>query len=215
MVKAEIRSLIKNLLHKYSEGSEYHNEVVDRAIEKVISQLYTETFLREPLSLQRYCKRFGTVTPIVVSYDASAEIYYSNYPTGVMPVPMPDKASGVRRITTVAQGGLTFLPMDQREMELVGSGSYYGSVTDKIGYVVTQDRIEYYGMTVAIATAGVRMDVLCPFSDYADTDQVLIPEMPSASGDTFTDMVLKILSVIRPQETVDDNQTQPTETPKQ
>jgi len=207
MVKAEIRSSIFNLLQKYTQGSEYHYEVIDRAIEKVINQLYTETFLRSPLSIQRYVKRFGGTTAIAVVYDAISGLYYSNYPTGYAIVPLPDKASGVRRVMTVAQSGVKFFPMDQRELELVTSGSYYAYTSDKIGYVVTQDRVEYYRMTAAIALVGVRMDLLIPFSDYADTDNILIPEMPNANGETFVDMVLKILGVIRPQETLDDNLT--------
>jgi len=78
MQKNEIRSLIYNLLPRYSQGAEYHKEVIDRAIEKAINQLYTETFLRDPLSIQRYTKRFGTTAPITVSQDAIAGIYYSN-----------------------------------------------------------------------------------------------------------------------------------------
>jgi hypothetical protein len=212
MTKQEIRSLIKNLVPKYAQGAEYHDEVVDRAIEKVVSQLYTETFLRDPHSLQRYVKRYGGGgTTIAVALDGNAGIYYSNYPTGVNPIPIPDKASGVRRISTKVQGGVTFYPMDQREMDFIYNTVYTSSVNDKIGYVPTQDRVEYYAMTAAIAALGVRMDLLVPFSDYADTDQVLIPEMPDNEGKSFTDKVLEILGVIKPIETVDDNLTTPTE----
>jgi hypothetical protein len=205
MQKNELRSVIFNLLPKYAKGSEYHKEVIDRAIEKVINQLYTQTFLLDPLSIQRYVKRFGTVTPITVSYDTNTGIYYSNYPTGVMPVSLPDKASGCRRITTKAQAGIKFYPTDQREMELVMGGSYTNTVTNKVGYCVTQDRIEFYGMPASIVADGLRLDLLVPFSDYAETDQILVPEMPDPQGATFTDMVLKILGVIRPQDTLDNN----------
>lgn len=207
MIKEEIRSVVWNLLPKYSQGTEYHKEVIDRAIEKVINQLYTETFLRDPLSIQRYTKRFGTITPITVSQDATAGIYYSNYPTGVQPVPLPDKSAGVRRVTTPAQGGIKFYPLDIREFELITSGSYYSLASGIIGYVPTRERVEYYNMTAAIVATGVRMDLLVPFSDYAETDQILIPENPNTEGETFTDMVLKILGVIRPVETKDDNVT--------
>jgi len=207
MIKEEIRSLVWNLLPKYSQGSEYHKEVIDRAIEKVINQLYTETFNRYPLSIYRYTKRFGTTTPIIVSSDSSAGIYYSNYPTGVMPISLPDKASGVRRVTTVAQGGIRCYPMDVREYELVQAGSFFSLTSGMIGYIPTRERVEYWGMTAAIAASGVRMDLIVPFSDYAETDQILIPENLSDKDESFTDMVLTILGVIRPQETKDDNVT--------
>jgi hypothetical protein len=219
MTKQELRSLIKNLLPKYSQGAEYHNEVIDRAIEDVIKQLYLETFARAPLSIQRYTKRFGTTSPITVSYDSNAGLYYSSYSSlgsGVMPLSLPDKASGVRRVATVAQAGVKFYPMDIRELELVAD-SYFSTVTDKIGYVVTQDRVEYFGMTAAIANAGVRMDCIIGFSDYADTDQILIPDIPEGQtndGKTFEFRVLTTLGVVRPQETKDDNITTPPQTEK-
>lgn len=220
MVKAEIRSLIYNLLPKLREGSEYHNEVIDRAIEKAINQLYTETFARDPHSIQRYVKRFASVN---VNYDTTAQIYYSNFPSDtvngvaitVMPISLPDKASGVRRIAPKVQTGITFYPMDQREHELILGSVMVKTVTDKIGYCVTQDRVEYYNMTAAIYANGVRMDCVIPFSDYDENDQILIPEIPSmvsrdgrtVGGETFADMVLRILGVIRPQEQIDDNRT--------
>jgi hypothetical protein len=210
MLKAELRSLIYNVLPKYSEGSEYHKEVIDRAIEKVLNQLYNEAYLKNPLSLQRYTKRFGGVTAIPVALDAIAGIYYSLYPVStkhpsrIVPVSIPDKSSGVRRISTLAQGEITFYPIDQREMDLIPSCAFNGTVS-KIGYAVTQDRVEYLNMTVAIATAGVRMDVLVNFSDYDETDQILIPDVPSLENENFTDMVLKILGLIQPQDTVNDN----------
>ena len=212
MVKQEIRSLIYNLLPKLKEGSEYHKEVIDRAIEKAINQLYTETFLRDPHSIQRYVKRFSSVA---VNYDSGNQIYYSNFPTDtvngvaitVMPVSLPDKASGIRRIAPKVQTEATFFPMDQREYDLIMGSVTVSTVTDKIGYCVTQDRVEYLYMTAAIYANGVRMDVLVPFSDYDEADQILIPENPNANGETFTDMVLRILGVIRPQEQIDDNRT--------
>jgi len=207
MRKDEIRSLIKNVLPKYSKGSEYHNEVIDRAIEKVINQLYHDTYLRDSLALQRYTKRFGSVVAVPVLDEVITGVYYSEYPTGVNPVSFPDKASGVRRVTTTLQGGITFYPLDPREYELVTSGSYFNTITGKIGYVVTQERVEYYNMSVAVAAAGVRMDIIVPFSDYDDDDDISIPEITDMQGNTFVGMVLAILGVIVPQDNTDDNKT--------
>ena len=202
MYKAEIRSLIKNLLPKYDKNAKYHDRVVDAAIGKVLQQSYNEVFMADPLALQRFTKRYGDTSIIAVSYDASAGIYYSAYPARI--VPIPDRASGVRRITTRSQGGMTFHPLDIREVELVASGSFFETVTNKIGYIPTLERIEYYSMTAAIAAIGVRMDLLVDFSEYADTDVVLIPEV--AGGDeAFAMRVLRLLAVIPPVDIKDDN----------
>jgi len=205
MRKDEIRSLIKNLLPKYGTESEYHPRVIDAAIEKALAQWYNFVYFKNPRELERYCRRFGNVTTIPVLADITVGIYYSNYPTGYTYIPIPDKSSGVRRITQRVQGGLTFVPMDQREVELVSNSSYFHGTKTKIGYVVTPERIEYYNMSAAIAAIGVRMDILIPFSQYGDAELVLTPEVADDEGTTFIDAVLKILSVIQPVDQLDDN----------
>lgn len=205
MRKDEIRSTIKNALPKYDSDNKYHPRFLDAVIEKVLSEMYWEVWSQDPLVLQRFCKRYGGTTAVAVLQDNIANVYYSNYPARF--IPFPDKASGVRRVTTVSQAGFTFFPMDEREVELVNSGSYVNTVSDKIGYVVTPERVEYWNMSAAIVTAGVRMDIMIPFSVYADSDDVVVPEISSDAGETFIDRVLKTLVVIPPPDVIDDNVT--------
>jgi hypothetical protein len=204
MRKDEIRSLVKNSLPKLDKVNKFHPRYLDAQIEEVLNQMYNEVFVSDPLALQRYTKPYGYTTPLAVLYQAGTTIYYTTLPAGI--VPIPDKASGVRRISTIAQGGFTFFPMDAREHDLMLSGSYVNTVTDKIGYLVTQTRIEYYNMTPAIIAAGVRADLLTPFSVYADTDTVLIPEITDKQGQTFLDRVLKALGTVQAVDMLDNNQ---------
>ena len=203
MIKSEIRSLIKNELPKFDKTSKYHPRFLDAAIEKVINELYTDVFKENPLGLQRFTKPYGYDTALAVSTDAVIGLAYTTLPAKI--VPFTDKASGVRRVSTVIQGGLTFFPMAQNEMDYVLSGSNVDSVSTRIGYAVTQERVEYYNMTATVSSAGVRMDLIVPFSVYADTDNVLIPEITDRQGETFVDKVLKMLGVIGPVDLADDN----------
>ena len=209
MIKEEIRSSIKNLLPGLDKTNKYHPRVIDSAIEKVLAEMYNDVFKSDPLALQRYTKPY-TIAPNIL-LEAASGIYYVALPAAI--IPFPDKASGVRRVSTLVQGGMTFFPMDIREVDLVRSGSYSHTVTaigSKIGYVVTQTRIEFYNITAgdAVITTGVRADLIVPFSVYADTDTVLIPEVTDQQGNTFVDRVLKILGVIRPVDLKDDNAEQ-------
>jgi len=205
MIKEEIRSLIRGELPKLDKTNKFHARFIDAAIEKVLGEMYTDEFKKSPHALQRYTKGFGYTTAIPIAYEASTGIYYVSYPTGISIVPFPDKASGVRRISTMIQGGLTFFPMDAREVDLVRSGGNVSTVNTKIGYIVLPTRIEFYNMTTAVLNDGCRMDLIIPFSNYADTDVVLIPEEVDKGGQTFTDRVLKILGVIQPIDLKDDN----------
>jgi hypothetical protein len=102
--------------------------------------------------------------------------------------------------------------MDFREMDLVANGSYFATATSRIGYAVNQTRVEYYNMSAAIQAIGVRMDLIIPFSKYAETDEVKTPEIVEITGtnyqkksETLLDRVLAILSMAPPPDLKDDN----------
>jgi len=200
MTKEEIRSLVWNLTKKYDVNMAFHPRVIDAAIEKVIAEFYNIVFLRNPLELARYTKEFGYTTAIAVSLEAATGLYYSNYPTGISIIPIPDKLSGVRRVSAPTQAAITFYPMDSREQDLVMAGSYVHTLRNKIGYIPRRTRVEYYNVSASssIVTTGVRMDLLIPFSNYADTDTVLIPEIVDEEGNGFVERVMKELEHVQP-----------------
>jgi hypothetical protein len=212
MIKAEVRSLIKGLLPRMDKVVRYHPNLIDAAISRVLGELYNETFADSPLSLQGFTKGYGYATALAISTEASTGIYYVTHPTQI--IALPDKASGVRRVSTMLNTGMTFFPTDRRELDYLLSGSYANTVNHRIGYIVTPTRTEFYNMTAEVLSVGVRMDLIVPFSSYLDTDVVLIPENPDSTSSnpykrqqaqSFTDRVLQILGVIRPIDTRDDN----------
>jgi hypothetical protein len=87
----------------------------------------------------------------------------------------------------------------------VMGGSYVNYVKDKVGYIVTPTRVEYYGMTGAIISSGVRMDLLPVYSSYADTDVVLVPEHVDGNGLGFIDRVVAKFADKPPVDLLDDN----------
>lgn len=203
MIKKEIRSYIKNLLPKLDKTGKYHPRFVDAAIERVLIEMYQELFAVNPLALQRFTKGYGYTTALSVLYEASTGIYYTTLPAKI--IPFRDKASGVRRVSTPVSSGLSFFPIDKREVDLLGSGSYADTVTTKTGYVVTPTRVEYYNISGAAITGGVKMDLIVPFSVYEDTDDVLIPETHIEAQEVFANRVLSVLGVIQPVDLKDDN----------
>ena len=209
MQKAEIRSLVRNTLPKYDKGAIYHDNYINGVIEKALASMYDDVWKLNPLNLQRYTKDYGYVTPIAVNVESSTRLYYSDLPESI--IPFQDKSSGVRRISEIRANGMTFFPMDFREIDLASNGCYFDTVNSKIGYAVNQTRIEYYNMSVAVQNVGVRMNLIIPFSKYAETDEVKIPEIADMkTGETFMDRVLKIVQVIRPADLKDDNSGQGT-----
>ena len=198
MIKSEIRSLIINQAQRLDPKARYHQRVIDAIVEGVLSEMLWELYALDPHYLQRF-----TVTCISdVSYEAVANLYYTILPVKI--IPFPDKASGVRRVNTIAQPSMRFYPADYREMDALRSSSYFKEVTDKILYIVTQERVVYYGMTAAIAAEGVIMEVIQPFSQFDDTDTVYIPEFRDGEGMSFDDRVKRKLMNIPPVDLSED-----------
>lgn len=205
MTKREIRSLIRNLLPKIDKTNKYHDLVIDSACDTVLSTMVQDYFNRVSSNVDKFIKRYGDATAITVSTDAITDIDYSTLPVGF--IPLPDKASGVRRIYTVQAGGIMFYPMDAREMDLAYSNSNFYLLSNKIGYLVLPTKIEYFGMTDAIKNAGVRMDIVTRYRDYLDTDTVLLPGDMTIDNEKspFIMAVLRVLGIIQPADLKDDN----------
>ena len=210
MQKQEIRSLIRNSLPKYDKTGRWHDVYINGAIEKAIASIYDDIWKVTPLNLQRYTRGYGYDTPITVLTENATGIKYSTLPESI--IPFQDKSSGVRRISTVTQGKFFFWPMDFREMDLIANGCYFDTINQKVGYAVSQNRVEYYNMPASIEATGVRMDLIIPFSKYAEDEEVKIPEIVEITGtnyqkksETFVDRVMAILSVVAPVDLADDN----------
>ena len=196
MIKSEIRSLIINQAQRLDPKARYHPRVIDAIVEGVLSEMLWELYALDPHYLQRF-----TVTCISdVSYEAVANLYYTILPVKI--IPFPDKASGVRRVNTIAQPSMRFYPADYREMDALRSSSYFKEVTDKILYIVTQERVVYYGMT-AVAAEGVLMEVIQPFSQFDDTDTVIY-RIRDGEGMSFDDRVKRKLMNIPPVDLSED-----------
>jgi hypothetical protein len=208
MTKAELRSFIFGMLPKEDI---FHPRFIDACIEKALNEILWELFEADPLAIQRYVIRYGESVPITVTINPINNVYYSTIP--VTYVPLRDKCSGVRRVTSVTQGNIKFFPMDQREFDLMYNANYAEVAnTTRVGFIVANSIVEYYNMTAVLATAGVRMDIVQRFSAFNDTDTVLIPEFKDNQGLSFTDRVLKILQTTQPYPTLDNNMVEPAKT---
>jgi len=203
MIKQEIRSVVFNRVQRFDKTAKFHARVIDAECEAVLNQMYNEVFAMSPLSLQRFTKGYGYTSSVAVLLEDPTGIYYSTLPENI--VYIPDKASGVRRVAPAEQTGIGFYPMDQREWDLVMSGSLTNYVKSTIGYIVTPTRVEYFNMTGAILSSGVRMDLLIPFSEYTDNEVILFPEHTDGNGLGFIDRVVLRLQEKPPVDLKDDN----------
>lgn len=208
MTKQEIISLIRGFTLREDATQRYHERFLIAAIEDVLKDMYNDIYKVNPNALDVYTRALGdSVTyPLLTVALGGDNIYYTTLPVGI--INLPCKGSGVRHIYTKVQSGNTFHPMDQREADLLFNTDV-AVVSSKIGYRVkaygSEMRVEYWNMNTTVRDDGVRMDVLMPFSNYADTDIVLIPEAVTKEGTTFVDRVLTKLQAVPPADLSDSN----------
>lgn len=211
MIKKEILSTIINLLPKEDKTGKYHPRFIEAVIENVLIGMYKQVYERNPRLVDNYTVQYGETTAIDITLDAVTGIYYSTIPARI--VSLPCKNSGVRRIYSFDQTDASndatyynaFVPMDSTEADMIFNTDI-AIVTSKIGYRVRQDtQVDYYNTNAFVRAAGVRMDLLIPFSVYTDTDVVHIPEFSEKEGGSFTQRVLQVLGVIQPKDLKDNN----------
>jgi hypothetical protein len=203
MIKTEVLSYIKNTVGVVDPTQEYHLRYLEAVVESVLKEMYSDIYKLNPLLLDLYTKQYGVTTPVAISLENSTGIYYSTIPCKI--INLPCKSSGVRHIYPLVHTGNQFVPMDSREADLIFNTDI-AIVTSKIGFRTRQDtRVDYWNTNAAVRASGVRMDLLIPFSEYADTDVVMIPELTDAQGGTFIMRCLKVLQVVPPTDLSDDN----------
>ena len=177
MTKAEIISYVKNNLKKIDKTNKYHDIVLEKAITLAFNQGYGDVYDQDPRLLDNYTKTYGgSGTPIAITANGNTGIYESTIPE--VYVPFKDKHSGIRHIATIARSNTKFFPVSKKEFELLPN-TYTGELSENASnircyYVVRGSTIEYH-IPTAIASAGVRIDMVIPFDKYASTDMVLIP----------------------------------------
>jgi hypothetical protein len=207
MTKAEIISYVKNGLKKIDKTNKYHDRVLEAAITLAFNQGYSDIFDNDRRSLDNYIKSYGdSGTPIAITTNSNTSIDESVIPEEY--VPFSDKNSGVRTIRPVTGTGVDlttiFYPVTKKEAEQLPS-TLVGELNAndvRCYYTVLGEKIEYFGVTSAIKTAGVRMDLIIPFDAYT-SDEVI--KIPFAKDMQLVTAVIEILRTTPAVDLKDDN----------
>lgn len=199
MTKQEVINHIQSLLQREDETRKYHENVVAASVERVFNQFFYTLATKSERELDDYTTSYGAPTPLTVTEDANTTIYYTTLPNQF--VPLPGKRSGVRAVMTAEQGETAFFPMTNKEFNLAPN-TLMGQITTRIGYIVRGSKVEYYNMNATVAAAGVRMDLIVPFTDLALTDEV---KYPYGFDTDIVNTVLELSRGIPPVDLKDNN----------
>ena len=167
--KQNLIDLVYQDLLRVKPDVRYPRPLIEHNIAKAWNQILFDAFNKDLSSLSFYAKEY---TGVVVALDATTGVRYSTLPVAISQ--LPDKAAGVRRISTTTSRVLQFIPMSEEIAELKASSEVGTVDTHKIGYVVRYNKVEYdSNMPGTIST--VKMSLVVPFDVYGLTETVPIP----------------------------------------
>ena len=194
MTKNEWIFYIKNIVGASEKTARYHPAQIELVLERAYNQILYDYSFDETEDMNYFTKEY---TAVAVSLDATTNRRYSTLPAKI--VQMPRNRMSVRHINTNQGTDLQMFPMTERQWELVGS-SDADTYNTRIGYMVRYPKIWYYNMPAYVAT--VRMVLVIPFSQYASTDEVMIP---AGREQDFERMALEMSGYIQPVDLLNKN----------
>lgn len=195
MVKKDWIDFFRHKLGQTDPKNEFHPRYVETAISRAYGQLLHDYASDETMDMNYFTKEY---TSVAVALDSTTNRRYSTLPATI--VQLPQNMMSVRHINTNQGTDLQMFPMTERQWELVGS-SDADTYNTRIGYLVRYPKIWYYNIPSYVAT--VRMVLTIPFSEYASTDEVMIP---ASREQDLELMVLQILSAKKPADLLNKNE---------
>jgi hypothetical protein len=96
---------------------------------------------------------------------------YSTLPERI--INFPDTSAGVRKILSLDADDIDFVPVPAHFFQLEDNLDLCG-VDASVGYVVRTNKVEY-SKSLPLPVKTVRMELVIPFSQWADTDDIPFP----------------------------------------
>lgn len=151
-----------------SEKDKYlHPQRVQYFIASAFNTIYYNTFKKDPKELDLYAKNYKAE----ILYNSERNIYYSNLPKPI--VQFPD-GGGIRKIGTLQGTKIEFVQTNVVESDIV-SNTILSMIIKEIGYIQTNNKIEYRNFDPYLQIKEVFISMVVPFNDLEKTEWVQIP----------------------------------------
>lgn len=197
MTKVEWISYIKNHLKKIDETSKYHDVVIEKTIDTVHSQMFSEMYAKSKRGLYQYLKKYSiSVSSTVEAGDVLA--------TTQIPVQLPRINGGVFDVKVDA-----YQTSPAVSCELTGKDMLDRNISATYDTLGVQGRLltSYFDGGLYFngqITSGktVQWTILPRFSTMSDTDEVKIPV---GAEEILADRILDTMRMIPPVDLMIDN----------
>ena len=198
MTKSEIVELVKGWLSSESTTMDMMHRVDKRRLELYIDAAFRdvifEVYKTNTQGLSLYAR---TYDGIAVSQDATTDTYTATLPKPVLQ--LPGVAQGIRRISIEDETTLDFVPLEADEFEnfsMLDTGN--AIICDSIGYCLKNNLlVEFFNFPDSRSGDLLRMDIIIPFSEYGDSEDVPLP-----SGQNMN-LITAVVNLLTGRPTVD------------
>lgn len=204
--KIELIELIKHRLEGEAETKnlgKLHNNVLAYFIGRAFNSLLIQVFRNNLSNFDAYTKWYKNVD---IRYDSQTQIYYSVLPAPV--IQLPRKGDGIMQINDMLDKTIQYVPMSNGELQNI-EGLDVDTIDAVVGYVFKNGRVEYQGVvdydgSQSTYSDVVRMLLVIPFEEYADTDYV---QIPTGSDELLLQTVINLLINMPDSDNLNNNNT--------
>jgi hypothetical protein len=164
--------------------SRFHERIIEHNIGLAYSTVLLDLYAKGFYNLDDFSKRF---TSVAVTLDTTQNKYFSTLPDNI--ISFPRTGSGIVKIIPIQGEQLQLVPRKSQDIELIRNLEL-SQIDNTIKYTLRGNSVEYVNMSEDIASVGVNMDLVIPFSSYDYDDDVPIPH---GQNERMKGMVLSML----------------------
>ena len=197
MTKKEWVSYIRNHLRKVDETNKYHPVVVEKTIDTVHSQMFSEMYAKSKRGLYQYLKEYSETLSGTVAAGVSISVTNT-------PIQLPRINGGVFDVYYKVGDAGSKVPCELTGKDMFDRAT--DGIYDTLG-VQGKHLASYFDdglyINVALATTdAVYYKILPRFSTMSDTDAVKIPV---GAEEILADRILDTMRMIPPVDLMADN----------
>jgi len=203
--KIELIELIEHRLGGEAQTKnlgKIHRNLLAYYIGRAFNSLLIEVFRKNLSNFDAYTKWYEDVD---IKYDSTTGIYYSILPAPV--IQLPRTGDGILQISDMFDQTIQYTPITNGELQNI-VGLDIDTIDSVVGYTFKNGRVEYQGTDYDASQSTysdiVRMLLVIPFEEYAETDYV---QIPTGSDELLLQTVVNLLIRIPDADNLNNNNT--------
>ena len=195
MTKNEWVSYIKNHLLKIDETNKYHSVLIEKTIDTVYGQMFSEEYVKNKRGAWKYVKDYSeTMT--------ASTVFSTGHTLTNQPITLPRINGGLFKFTYTTGGAAVECELTGREMYDAINDSTYDTADAPGKMFVALSGADVFINVTLVKDDTITYSIIPKFSTLSDTDEVVVP---FGAEEVLGDRVLDTMRMIPPVDLMNDN----------